>query len=102
MINRNEYGIAVSLNTAAATAVGTLGNGLPCNLLGVYVPGALTAQIITFWTQTAGSITGLPVITTGTCAANAFYRMPGYFPNGITYKLTAENPALTIFWNPAN
>jgi len=97
-----EYGQSYVAMTAAATAVTTLGAGNPCALLGVYVPGALTAQIITFWTQTAGSVTGQYVVSTGTFAANAFYRIPAYFPKGITFKIIAENPACTILWNPAD
>lgn len=100
-----EFGFTNTVS-AAVSGGGTIGAGNPVNLLGVWVPGALTAQVVQFWTQTAGlaagqSTGGQLVIATSTLAANAFYRIPGYFPKGLTYYVTNDNPNLTLFWLPA-
>lgn len=99
-----EFGNATPV-LAAVSGGGTIGAGNPVNLIGVWVPGVLTAQVVQFWTQTAGlaagqSTGGQIVIATSTLAANAFYRMPGYFPKGLTYYITNEIPNLTLFWLP--
>lgn len=85
----------------SASAVGTIGAGGPINLIGIWVPSVLTGQIVQLWTQTANSVTGQIVIHTCTLAANTFYRIPGYFPKGLTHCVTTEDVDLTIFWNPA-
>ena len=102
----NESGITTTVK-AAASGGGTIGAGNPLNLIGIWVPGVLTAQVLQLWTQTAGlaageSTGGQLVVGTCTLAANAFYRMPGYFPKGLTYYLTNEIPNLTFFWCPAD
>ena len=100
-----EYGVMTPV-LAAASGAGTIGAGGALNLLGIWVPGVLTAQVVQLWTQTAGlaagqSTGGQIVMATSTLAANAFYRLPGYFPKGLTYYITNEIPNLTFFWNPA-
>jgi hypothetical protein len=96
------------METGVPTAVigttsgsGTIGAGNPCNLLGIFVGGALTAQVVQLWTQTAGGVIGTPIVGTCTLAANAYYRIPGVFSKGITYWLSNENTSLTFFWVPA-
>ena len=106
MSQRYETGVMTPV-TGAASGGGTIGAGNPLNLLGIFVPGALTAQVVQLWTQTAGLAAGTTtggqlVIATCTLAANAFYRMPGYFPKGLTYYITNEIPNLTFFWCPAD
>ena len=102
----NESGVITRV-AAAVSGGGTIGAGNPVNLLGIWVPGALTAQVVQLWTQTAGQAVtadasgGAVMIGTCTLAANAFYRMPGYFPKGLTYYITNEIPNLTFFWCPA-
>ena len=103
---RYESGV-MSPISAAASGAGTIGAANPLNLIGIFVPGALTAQVVQLWTQTAGlaagqSTGGQLVIATCTLAANAFYRMPGYFPRGLTYYITNEIQNLTFFWVPAD
>ena len=95
----NETGTPTRVTSSG---VSTLGAGGPVALIGIFVPGALTAQIVSLWTQTAGSVTGTRVLGQATLAANAFYRIPAYFGSGLTYAVTAENPDLTFFWNPAD
>ena len=95
----NECGQVTVIN-GTTSGVGTIGAGKPLNLLGWYVAGALTAQIVNLWTQTAGSITGQVMMGQSTCAANAFYRYPGQFAKGLTYALTNENTNITFFWVP--
>lgn len=81
---------------------GTMGAGTPLALVGIWVGGALTAQVVQLWTGTAGNTTtGQIVAGTMTLAANAFYRLPGYFSKGLTYYISNENTNLTFFWNPA-
>ena len=85
-----------------ANSVGVLCSGVPANLGGIFVGGALTAQVVQLWTGTAGSTqTGLPIMSTMTLAANAFYRIPGYFPSGIQFWVSNENVNLTFFYQPA-
>ena len=102
----NESGVMTTVK-AAVSGGGTIGAGNPVNLLGIWVPGALTAQVVQLFTRTAGlavggdATAGAMVIGTCTLAANAFYRMPGYFPAGLTYYITNEIPNLTFFWCPA-
>ena len=100
-----EYGVMTPV-LAAVSGGGTIGAGGALNLLGIWVPGVLTAQVVQLWTQTAGlaagqSTGGQILMATSTLAANAFYRIPGYFPKGLTYYVTNEIPNLTFFWNPA-
>lgn len=83
------------------SAPATIGAGQPINLIGIWVPSVLTAQFVQLWTQTAGSVTGVPVVGTCSLAANVFYPIPGYFAKGLTYCVTNEDVDLTIFWNPA-
>lgn len=94
-----EVGNATRVTVSGIT---TMGNGKPCNMIGIFVAGVLTAQLVNLYTQNAAGVTtGVTVIGTCTLAANAFYRIPGYFPNGITHIGTTEDVDLTIFWNPA-
>ncbi len=103
---RTESGFMTPIS-AAASGGGTIGAANPVALLGIWVPGVLTAQVVQLWTQTAGlaagqSTGGQLVIATCTLAANVFYRMPGYFPKGLTYYITNEIQNLTFFWIPAD
>lgn len=94
----NESGIPTRVTTSG---VGTIGAGNAVNLLGVFVAQVLTAQIVQLWTQSANSVTGVPIIGTCTLAGNTFHRIPGLFPNGLTYCGTTEDVDLTFFWVPA-
>jgi hypothetical protein len=97
--NTIEAGNATRVTVSGVT---TMGNGNPCNMIGIFVPSVLTGQIVNLFTQTGNAIlTGLTVIGTCTLAANTFYRIPAYFPKGITHIGTTEDVDLTIFWNPA-
>ena len=96
----NESGFQTRV---AVSGVTTLGNGLPCNMLGIFVASVLTGQIVNLFTQTGAAVlTGLTVVGTCTLAANTFTRLPGYFPAGITIINTVEDPDLTIYWSPAD
>ena len=95
----NECGVATPV-IGTTSGFGTIGAGKPLNLLGWYVAGALTAQILQLWSQTANGTLGLVMMGTGTCAANAFYRYPAQFPRGLCYWLTNENTSITFFWVP--
>ena len=96
-----EVGNAATV-VGTTSGVGTIGAGNALGLLGMWVGGALTSQIVQLWTQTAGSVTGTPVGGTMTLAANAFYRFPGTFAKGLTYAITNENTNITFFWVTAN
>jgi hypothetical protein len=96
--NTNDVGFAVRI---AVSGIGTIGAGNPVNLLGIWVPSVQTSQVVRLWTQTGAAVlTGLPVVASSVLAANAFYRLPGYFPNGLTYSGSTDNVDLTFFWQP--
>lgn len=84
------------------SGIGTIGAGNPCNLLGVFVGNALTAQLMNFWTQTGNAVlSGQTVIGTSSLVNNTYYKLPAYFKAGITYCITNENTNVTFFWVPA-
>ena len=83
-----------------ATGATVLTSG-PASFIGIQVAAVLTGQIVQLWTQSATSITGVPVLGTMTMLANTWYPVPGEFERGITYAVTNEDTDLTIFWNPA-
>ena len=95
----NETGFAVQVTTSA---LGTIGAGNPSTVLGILFSSNATANTISLWSQTAASVTGSPIVTNLTGAANTFVRVPGYFPLGITYKVPNDAVNVTIFWNPAD
>ena len=96
----NECGTPTSV-LGTTSGLGTIGAGNPVNLIGIYVGGALTAQVLQLWTQTAGSTTGQVIVGTCTMAANAFYRIPALFNKGLTYWISNENTSVTFFTIPA-
>jgi len=91
---------AAGFTRVTSTGVAVLTSG-PVSVVGVAVAAVLTGQIVQFFTQTAASVTGVPVLGTATMAANTFYRFPASLPKGLTYCVTNEDVDLTIFWNPA-
>ena len=104
----NEAFTAISIKgttsgQGTANSMGVLCSGVPAVLGGIFVPGALTAQVVQLWTGTAGNTSsGLPIVSTMTLAANAFYRIPGYFASGIQFWVSNENVNLTFFYCPAS
>lgn len=93
----NECGTPTAV-VGTTSGVGTIGAGNALNLLGVWVGGALTAQVLQLWTQTAaGALTGGVVLGTCTLAANNYYPIPAQFSRGLTYSLTNENTNITFF-----
>lgn len=97
----NECGMS-SVVLGTTSGVGTIGAGNPCNLIGIFVGNALTAQLVNLWTQTGNAVlSGQPIVGTCSLVNNTYYKLPAFFPKGITYCITNENTNLTFFWVPA-
>ena len=96
----NESGFST---VVAVSGIGTIGKGLPVNMLGLYVGSVGTSSTVNFWTQTGAAVlTGNLILSTGTFAANTFTRLPAYFPTGLTYNINNDTVNMTIFWCPAD
>ena len=93
----NESGTATRVTTSATMVLSSLN----LNLLGIYVPGVLTAQVVNLYVGSTAAGSPVNIIGTATMAANAFYRIPAYCPLGLTYHVNNEDVDLTIFWNPS-
>lgn len=95
----NEHGFALQVTSSAQ---GTIGAANPCALIGILFSSNATANTVNIWAGTAGSVTGISVVSNLTGAVNSFVRVPGYFARGITYQVPNDAVNLTIFWNPAD
>ena len=84
----------------SASGVTVISSGA-VSLVGITVASVLTAQSVQIFTQTAGSITGTPVVGTMTLLANSFYPFPISMPNGLTFVVSNEDVDLTLYWNRA-
>ena len=89
-----------NMTRVTVSGVGTIGAGTGVALLGIFVAGVATGQIVQLWNGTAAAVTGQIVVGTCTLAGNSGYAIPGVFPGGLAYCVTNEDIDLTIFWNP--
>ena len=105
MLPGTNFGKASFNATAGATCL-TSANAY---IIGVLFQGTAT-NTARLWAGTtatgAGQLSGKIVAngTTGSATVNAatYYEFPAYASGGITIEnLGAQDPALTLFWNPA-
>lgn len=95
-VNQYDVGTPKRLTTSTVHVI-TSG---PTAVLGVQVATVLTAQLVQFFTQTANSVTGEPVIGTMSMLNGTYYNMRGLYNNGLVVAVTNEDVDLTIYYSP--